>query len=321
MLFSVIVPVYNAETSIRRCVDSIYKQNIDDIEIILIDDQSTDKSWSVICEMAKVHPEIRCEQIPHGGAGAARNAGLKLATGEYVLFMDADDFWMEESLLSSLQSMIRYNHTDIFMYQMVKVTEGGVILKRYKKPPFVHENVVLRVRDVYTDLVSDGQVLASACNKCVKRKLLNGHSISFVEGLRGEDIDWVLQLFSYAQTICLLNLDAYAYTQHKTGSRSTEKDAVNDLAVIISAWAERLKKGNISHVRAVAGLVAFEYGICMGNVSNLRKDTKELMLGHQYLLKYGLDRKTKLIYRFYQIFGFSITCWCIHLYLRIRAIW
>lgn len=321
MLFSIIVPVYNTETSIRRCVDSIYRQHIDDMEIILIDDQSTDESWSVIKELAESHSEIICKQILHGGAGAARNAGLELATGDYVLFMDADDFWVDDTLLQKLQEMIRHNHTDVFMFQMVKVTEEGTTLKRYIKPPFVHENVVLHVKDVYTDLVADGQTLASACNKCVRRGLLNRYSVTFIEGLRGEDIDWTLQLFSYAHTICLLNLSAYAYTQHKANSRSTAKDAVNDLVEIICEWAERLKKGKINHVRAVAGLVAFEYGICMGNISNLRKDKKVRMLEHQYLLKYGLDRKTKLIYWFYKVFGFKITCRCVRLYLLMRTIW
>ena len=321
MLFSIIVPVYNAEMSIRRCVNSIYKQHIKEIEIILIDDQSSDKSWDIICELAETHTEIICRQITHGGAGAARNAGLELASGEYVLFVDADDYWMYERLLQKLKSMIRNNCTDVFMYQMVKVTEDGTVLKRYKKPQFIHENAVLRLQDVYTDLVADGQALASACNKCVRRELLNQHDIKFVEGLRGEDIDWTLQLFSYVNTICLLNLNAYAYTQHKTESRSTEKDAANDLAIIIFEWAEKLKKGKIKHVRAVAGLVAFEYGICMGNMRNMREDIKKRMLEYTYLLKYGLDRKTKLIYHFYKIMGSNITCMCIRLYLFIRTIW
>lgn len=324
ILFSIIVPVYNAEPFIKRCVDSIYKQqinDIDDVEIILIDDQSTDKSWSVICEMAEVHSEIKCKQIPHGGAGAARNAGLKLATGDYILFMDADDYWIDEHLLEKLKEMINYNHTDVFMYQMVKATENGTILKRYKKRPFIHENAVLSLNDVYTDLVADGQALASACNKCVRRELLNKYSIEFIEDLCGEDIDWTLQLFSYAQTICLLNLDAYAYTQHKTESRSTASDAVNDLVIIVSKWAEKLKKGIISHASAVAGLVAFEYAICMGNIAKLSQDKKTIMLKYRYLLKYGLDQKTKLIYHFYKIFGFNITCQSIRFYLFTRSIW
>lgn len=321
MLFSIIVPVYNADLTIRRCVDSIYKQHIDDIEIILIDDQSTDSSLTVICELAEIHPEITVRQIQHGGAGAARNAGVELATGDYVLFMDADDYWMDQGLLRKLREMICHNYTDVFMYQMVKVTEAGNILKRYKKQPFMHENVVLSLKDVYADLVADGQALASACNKCVRKELLSKYSIEFVEHLRGEDIDWTLRLFSYASTICLLNLDAYAYTQHKAESRSTAKNAVNDLVTIVSEWAEKLKKGNISHARAVAGLVAFEYGICMGNVSNLREDKKNLMWKYQYLLKYALDRKTKLIYCFYKVFGLNITCRCVRMYLFMRNVW
>lgn len=321
MLFSIIVPMYNAENFIERCLNSILNQSYADFEVLIVDDTSTDSTLNKVCDLSEKEPRLKIYQIPHSGPGAARNHALAEASGEYVLFVDADDYWTDLEFLNQLKNIIEKEKTDIFMYQIIKVTDNEQILSRYKKPPFCHDNVVLSLEAVYEELVRDGQALASACNKCVRKKLLADHSIFFLEDTKGEDIDWVLQLFSYVQTICLLNWEVYAYTQHKTESRSTSKDGPNDLAGIIARWSQLLKQGKVPHARAVAGLTAFEYGICMGSNHLLSEENRKMMREHEYLLKYGLDKKTKLIQRFYKIFGYDLTCLAIRFYLWTRRIW
>lgn len=321
MFFSIIVPLYNAENFIERCLNSILNQTYQEFEVLVVDDGSSDSSLNKSISMSESDSRLKIFQIPHSGPGAARNKGLSSASGEYVLFMDADDYWLDREFLAKLNDMIKHQHTEVFMYQMVKVTTEGKVLKRYVKPPFYHDNVVLKLKDVYADLVRDGQALASACNKCVSRKLIDKYAIRFLEDTNGEDIDWVLQLFSYVRTICLLNWDVYAYTQHKTESRSTSKNAPNDLVAIVERWSNLLKQGQVPHSRAVAGLVAFEYGICMGNNQYFSKEKRKVMRTHEYLLKYGLDKKTRMIYSFYRIFGYECTCLAIRIYLGLRRIW
>ena len=319
--FSIIIPIYNGSHYLEKCIDSIRRQSCQDYEVIIVDDGSCDGSGQLALLISEQDARFHCYQIAHSGAGAARNAGVSHAAGEYILFLDADDYWMDYRLLETLKSMISHHQTDVFMFQMVKVTETGVILKRYQKPRFIHDNVVLNLKDVYLDLVSDGQALASSCNKCIRRSLLQRYSIVFQEDVMAEDIDWVIRLFSYVRTICLLNIDAYAYTQHKTESRSSSSDAPNDLVSMIAHWSRLLSWGKIPHARAVAGLAAFEYGICMGNNHRLSSEKRKVMMDHSYLLKYGLDKKTKLIYRFYHVFGYSITCTFIRIYLFLRRLW
>ena len=321
MLFSIIIPMYNAENFIERCLRSIQAQTYTDFEVLIVDDGSSDSNLKKACRIAEKDSRMKTFQIPHSGPGVARNKGISEAKGEYLLFLDADDYWLDKDFLKKLSDMIQHQHTEVFMYQMMKVTEDGTVLSRYKKPPFYHENVVLKLKDVYADLVQDGQALESACNKCVKKKLVDKYSIYFLEDTNGEDIDWVLQLFSYVRTICLLNWEVYAYTQHKTESRSTSKDAPNDLVRIIERWSRFLKQGQVPHARAVAGLVAFEYGICMGKYHSLSKEKRQVMREHEYLLKYGLDKKTKLIQAFYNRVGYRVTCSAIRLYLWARRIW
>ena len=318
--FSIIIPVYNGAGYLEKCIESIDRQSCQDFEIIIVDDGSCDSSWKLALSLSEENKRIRCYRIAHSGAGAARNAGVIYAEGEYILFLDADDYWVDKKFLEKLKAMILQHHTDVFMFRMVKVTEKGTVLKRYQKPLFFHDNMVLKLEDVYSELVKDGQALASACNKCVRRSLLKRYAIAFKEDVMAEDIDWVIQLFSYVRTICLLNIDVYAYTQHRTESRSTSKDGPNDLVSMIEHWSRLLNQGKVPHARAVAGLVAFEYGICMGNHQLLSPEKRKIMRSHEYLLKYGLDQKTKLIYCFYRIVGYSLTCTFIRIYLFGRRL-
>ena len=318
---SVIIPVYNAADTLERCLDSILAQSFGDFQVIIVDDASTDGSLELAQRWVKQDARFVVIPAAHGGAGAARNAGLPFATGEYVVYMDADDYWVQEDLLQNLVDQIHREPADIYMYQMIKVTEEGTVLERYTKPPFTNADRVLPLGDVYQDLVRDGHTLTAAWNKCVRRGLMTEKGIAFRENTFGEDIDWVLQLFSQAQTICLMNIWAYAYTQHKTPTRSTRSDAHNDLVAIVMDWAERVDTGGMAHTASVAGVLAFEYGICMGRYHLLAREKKRIMVQNTHLLRYGMDRKTMLIRRFYNIFGYHLTCAAVRVYLFLRRIW
>ena len=138
MLFSIIIPVYNGERTLHRCLSSIAKQTLRDYQVLVVNDGSTDGTLTAAEEFARQDSRISVLSKDNSGAGAARNMGLKHAQGEYVLFLDADDYWVQEDLLEILQSRIAEHPTDVLMFQMHKVTEKGDILKRYTKPGFQH---------------------------------------------------------------------------------------------------------------------------------------------------------------------------------------
>lgn len=321
MRFSIIIPVYNGADTLARCLDSILRQTFSGYQVCIVDDGSVDGTAAIAAGYAKADSRIEVVTTRNHGTGAARNRGLEQARGEYVLYMDADDYWTREELLAQLDRRIGEHPTDVLMFQSAKVTEDGTVLARYTKPRFQQEDVVLALKDIYPDLVRDGQTLAAVWNKCVRKSLLPEKNIRFREDVIGEDIDWVLQLFSHVRTIRLLNLEAYAYTQHQSPTRSTRKDGHDDLAVIVFDWGRRCADGHIAHVEAMNGLVAFEYGICMGRYHLLSKEKKRLMRENISLLAHGLDRKTQLIQRFYKCFGFSLTCLAVRTYLWLRRIW
>lgn len=317
MRFSIIIPAYNAACTLDRCLRSILSQSFQDYQVVIVDDDSADSTLALARNWASREARFLVLPASHGGAGAARNLGLEAAQGEYVLYMDADDYWIRDDLLQELDERIRKQPADTYMYQTAKVSEDGTVLTRYAKPRFQQEDTVLALKDIYQDLVRDGQTLAAVWNKSVRRTLLLENAIRFREDILGEDIDWVLQLFSHVQTICLMNLEAYAYTQHRSESRSNHPEAANDLVRIVMDWSTR---DNIAHSEAVMGLVAFEFGICMGSHHRLSRSHRQLMRKNVHLLRYGLDKKTRLISRFHSIFGYSLTCLAIRTYLYLRKI-
>ena len=321
MCISIIIPVHNGMSTLNRCLESILNQRFQNYQAVIVDDGSTDGTLALAESWAERDSRFAVISTPCGGPGAARNRGLSLARGEYVVYMDADDYWVRSDLLQELAARIEKQPADVYMYQMAKVTEDGTVLERYTKPPFSRAGEVLPLGDVYQDLVRDGHTLAAAWNKCVRRELLLEKGISFREDVLGEDIDWILQLFSHTCTICLLNIRAYAYTQHKTVSRSTRSDAPNDLVAIVADWAQRIEAGDVPHTDAVAGVLAFEYGICMGSHHLLSRENKKRMRRSGYLLGWGLDRKTMLIRKFHKVFGYHLTCAAVRLYLIMRRIW
>ena len=207
---------------------------------------------------------------------------------------------------------------DLVMFQMDKYTEDGRILKKYRKGPFPSDKEFYRLKDVYSILVSDGQVLASSCNKCVRRMLLEDEHIVFQEGGLAEDIDWVLQLFSHVNSISFLDEISYAYRQHSGYSASNDSEGPEYQARMVQDWAARLKRREVPNARAVSGLLAFEYGICLGYSQYLSPEMKQMVKEHRYLLEYALDKKTRMIRNFHRIFGLKLTCAAVRFYLFLR---
>lgn len=320
VFYSIIIPAYNAEKYIEQCVQSVLAQTCRDYEILVISDGSDDRTEKIARKIAESELNVFFMSIPHSGAGAARNAGMRKAQGRYVIFLDADDYWTNPFLLEHLRRKILRNEPDVIMFQMDKCREDGTVLKQYRKGPFPGDKECYRLKEVYETLVYDGQVLASSCNKCVRYSLLVEKNIVFQEGGLAEDIDWVLQLFSHVKSISFLDEISYAYRQHKGYSASNDTQGPDYQARMVEDWAARLKRHEVPNARAVSGLLAFEYGICLGYSQFLSPEMKQMLKDHRYLLEYALDRKTCMIKKFHRIFGLRITCAAVRFYLFLRRL-
>lgn len=203
---SIIVPVYQAEGYIERCLQSLLNQRFTDYEIICIDDGSTDKSAQIIKDFIVKYPIIRYYYQLNKGVSAARNLGLSKANGVYVLFVDSDDT-LKKNTIKALYNKVKKTKAEILIF-------GGQADKLYLTPDWVKDAFFTK-NEVYnsdsiTALFSASGARPSVCNKLFFKKILDG--LSFPEHISiGEDIAFLFMAYPKAKNIVCWSKNIYIY--------------------------------------------------------------------------------------------------------------
>jgi glycosyltransferase involved in cell wall biosynthesis len=214
ILISVIVPVYNSEKTIRKCVESIINQTYKNLEIILVDDYSTDNSVVEISKIKDSRIKI-IKQSQNSGVGASRNIGLKNAKGRYIGFVDSDDFIASDFYEVLLNNALLTN-ADIVETDVNFLSASGKILKSSKK------NVVLETFQKKIKFLE----LSPCWNKLYKASLIHKHNLIFQESLNiGEDILFVIKAIYLSGILSYTNNTAYNYTYNQN---SLTKNSLNN---------------------------------------------------------------------------------------------
>lgn len=207
---SIIIPVYNVESYLYRCIESIYSLNTNafcGFEIILVDDGSTDNSGKLCDDLLKEHKEISVFHKKNGGLSDARNYGLTKAVGKYVCFMDSDDFLVGDLFYCYTEAKKKVIDFDILQYGFVPVFDGtevhiGENIEKY---------VLLNNKEAYKDYLQGRQLKRAAWNKIYKKVLFDG--IKYPVGKLAEDYGTTYKLLSKAQTILINETVIYGYYQ------------------------------------------------------------------------------------------------------------
>lgn len=220
MKFSIIIPVYNAERYLEQCVSSVLRQSYDNFEIILIDDGSTDSSGSLCDAIATRDSRVRTIHQTNSGLSAARNAGIAQATGDYIFFLDSDDFWLSLEVLEHSLSILEKHPVDVIEFDAIKFMDGEEPTLRddnHKGRPTLEFCLkgIDNKEDLFCHLIKHNAVVGSACNKIVSRRLFSNGDLRFREGVTAEDIDWTARLMSAAKTWLCYNSYFYAYRQRR----------------------------------------------------------------------------------------------------------
>ncbi len=208
---SVIVPVYNVEETLERCLESILSQNFKDYEIILVNDGSTDNSGSICDQYAKKHQFIRVIHKENEGLGPTRNAGVKLAKGKYVYHCDSDD-WLSPNLLQDCYTAAESNDANIVVFGYTIYTEENE-LKQYQtiKAPQGFYETKTEAREFFIEQFSNSFVVQSACNRLIKRDFLINNDIWFKPFRRCQDVIFSLDLFGKASRVFCIDKSYYNY--------------------------------------------------------------------------------------------------------------
>ena len=205
-LISVIVPVYNVEDYLDRCINSIINQTYNNLEIILVDDGSTDSSGKMCDDYALKDDRIKVLHKENGGVSSARNAGLDIASGDYIGFVDSDDYIACDMYETLFENAI-INDADISMCQIQKQYLNG----NYSHP-VEHENCMLDKYEIMSGFFEEGfikDIMYSVYDKIYKQELLE--NIRFKEYYMGEDILFSFQTIIKAQKAYYDNKIGYYY--------------------------------------------------------------------------------------------------------------
>lgn len=323
MTFSIIIPVYNVERYLEQCVRSVLGQTFGDFEVILVDDGSTDSSGKLCDSFASRDARVHVIHQPNAGSSAARNTGIAYASGDYVLFMDGDDFWLDASFLERVSSILRQHPVDVVEFDAIKFNDG--------EQPVVHEDghkgrpsmeVCLAMQKnreaLFCHLIQHNAIVGSACNKIVnKRFFLNG-ALRFREGVTAEDIDWTARLMSAAGTWLCHNAYIYAYRQ-RSGSISHS----------FSYLSAKQQAENIEYIAALqdqAPYMRAYLGVCVTNwlinVSTLGFSEQNRLRPHFKKLMSAMDfhatRRTYVISKVLRLLGYFITLFLLRMVQWVR---
>lgn len=225
-LISVIVPVYNIKEYLPRCVESIIRQTYSNLEILLVDDGSTDGTGALCDELAKKDSRIRVFHKKNGGSSSARNLGLKEAKGELVAFVDSDDY-IEAEMYERLIKGMQVWKAEIAQIGRDEVDESGNKLPDVCVPPkedeFVESEMFMKEL-----LLHKGD--CSFCTKLIKKDLLKGKG--FPEGVLNEDFHLLVQLLTRIKGIASLRGQTY-HVFYRIGSNTRKKDK-NDFSRVFA---------------------------------------------------------------------------------------
>ncbi|MEI2393116.1 glycosyltransferase [Priestia megaterium] len=288
-LVSVIVPVYNVEKYLKRCIESIINQDYKNIELIIVNDGSTDNSERILEDFANVDNRICIINKENGGISSARNVGLRKAKGEFICFVDSDD-WIDSSMIAKMLKVCEQEDADIVQCGYREIYENGErgkIIKLEEKN-FIEEEIT----SIY---FSNTDFHAVMWNKLYKKTIFN--KISFVEGKQYEDTMASFEIILKSKKIFNLPDVFYNYYQRENSIMNTaftEKklDALFAGRYVINL-CEKQAKEYTDQARILFCYYCFNLYAELSMTNNENKSNFKKEIIREYKLEYSkIDKKT-----------------------------
>lgn len=280
---SIIIPVYKVEKYLNHCIQSVVNQTLQDIEIILVDDESPDNCPQMCDEYAKKDSRIKVVHKKNGGLGFARNSGLEVATGEYVTFLDSDDF----------VDLYTYEH----LYNLAVTNKLDAVYYKFKR--FVNENEVEQVdicneikkyenedvKELMLDIIAsepsakvDHKIQCSSCTAMYRMNIIKDNNVSFhsERELISEDMIFNLDFLKYASCVAFNNGAHYHYRVNPTSLTSTIRtDRVEKIKILYDFINDNIKLWGFDYVKAAERNNKLFIGGCRNAITNYLSNGKD----------------------------------------------
>lgn len=264
MRFSIIVPVYNTERYLKKCIDSILIQKFSDFELILVDDGSEDGCGDMCDQYAEYDSRVRVIHKKNMGVSAARNDGLDKASGDYILFVDSDD-WIENNCLEVLNDVITEN-IDVVVFGLKKIFKNKIDI--------ILPELYVKSEEIKEKLISD-EYKAWTCNKCYRRSLFS--NLRFKIGIYYEDIYTLPRMIYNAKSIVSIKQALYCYNQMNVNSITNDTTSLKmyDLVMARKENSDFAYKNNLGCFQKCVFKMVCEAMNCVILHTSDRKLSKE----------------------------------------------
>lgn len=321
--FSIIVPIYKVEKYLSVCVESVLSQTFDDFELILVDDGSPDKCGQICDSYKNADLRIKVVHKENGGLSSARNAGLDIATGEYVIFVDSDDYWDNNTALEHINKNLDETDADLLVFPAKRFYEEE------NKFTYILNIEVDRNRIIDTDvnraieyMLENNIYRAAAWNKVVRKSVIDEHQMRFKEGYLSEDMDWCGDLLIYCNRFDFYDDPIYVYRQQRIDSitaKKSEKLVADKIYMCKKGYDQAVSLKNKQKADLLLSYYAYEYSVALGvsyGVKNkqILSDMKKL----QILLKHDLCNKVKQVNKMKKTVGYSLTRLALCFFVKIK---
>ncbi|SDM77669.1 glycosyltransferase [Bacillus sp. OK048] len=263
---SIVVPIYNVEKYLSRCLDSLLAQSLKDIEIVAVNDGSYDLSLDILKKFALMDSRIKVIDKPNGGVSTARNEGIKLAKGEYIGFVDPDD-WIDKEMYEVMHNNAKSEKVDIVMCSYIREFENHSKLKNFKLPRKVRYedeevklNIMRRLIGPVNEEIANPELLdawGTVWSKLYRAEIIKENGIRFVDLNKigtNEDTLFNIEAFYYTKSFLFINSPYYHYWRaNSTSVTSGFKPNLVDQWIYLFSYIEKfLKDKNMTHEYYVA---------------------------------------------------------------------
>ena len=306
--FSIVIPVYKTKQYLDFCVQSVVSQTYQNFEILLIDDGSPDCCGSLCDAWAARDPRIRTIHQENGGLSAARNTGMRNACGDYLMFLDSDDWWANDQVLAAIAANLERTQADVVSFNYQKFYSSIPAAPYF--PPDLPSSVA---SETLGAMLQNNRWVTGACNKAVCRSLLSKQDLFFRTGITAEDIDWTLRLALCSERFSFENVCVFFYRQIASSiSHSISPQKVECLCGNVQECVRLLDNAAPDKAELLKPFVAYQYGTLLHNVANLPAFLRSEALMHEtnemkWLLSCSHNRKVQLLWLCTRISGLSGT--------------
>ena len=309
--FSIVIPIFKVEKYLKECVESVLNQTFKDIEVILVDDGSPDSCPDICDEYDNKDSRIIVIHKQNGGLSSARNAGLKVVSGEYTVFLDSDDFYIHDDFIEKAYAKLMDKKVDILCFRRTKFFDDT---KSFSEKTALYSEEIentLQYGNLIYKLSKEDLLEAAATMKFIKTKALKNNDLYFKEGIFSEDVEWAFRLYPVLKSGTVFNYPDYAYRlREKSITHSIGIKNVEDVFYSIETYADKIKDSRLDE-RLKSGLmnyIDYQYFIELGLAETVfkgkeRKKYLKKLKAYKWLCAFAISRKTKKAAFVVRIFG------------------